>query len=139
MSSPGALVVFPDGVKFPSVRYGDEYGRYLLNTKLHCDDCGVSLGKLHNPGCALAQCPRCWDQLVSCGCFYPDWRRENNGLMICAHVYEVDGIKYVRGYEINWARREFLRSIEGLAEEQELDETDAGDLPTDTGEEKSWW
>ncbi len=37
-----------------------------------CGDCGVALGANHHPGCDLAQCPRCTQQMISCGCWSGD-------------------------------------------------------------------
>lgn len=33
-----------------------------------CRDCGVAHGGLHHPGCCVAQCTRCDDQRLGCGC-----------------------------------------------------------------------
>lgn len=39
-----------------------------------CQDCGISSGGKHHPGCDLERCPACGGQLNSCGCQdeYPD-------------------------------------------------------------------
>ena len=34
-----------------------------------CGDCGTPPGGLHHPGCDLETCPRCREQLISCGCW----------------------------------------------------------------------
>lgn len=34
-----------------------------------CHDCGVEEGQLHELGCDMERCPKCFRQLISCGCF----------------------------------------------------------------------
>jgi len=33
-----------------------------------CHDCSVKYGQNHKPGCDMERCPRCGEQLISCGC-----------------------------------------------------------------------
>lgn len=37
-----------------------------------CHDCGVIKGQIHILGCDMECCPRCKEQLLSCGCNYED-------------------------------------------------------------------
>ena len=34
----------------------------------NCGDCGSLPGQLHVPDCDVEQCPKCFEQLISCGC-----------------------------------------------------------------------
>jgi hypothetical protein len=36
-----------------------------------CADCGVQMGGIHHFGCDIERCPRCGDQLITCGCESP--------------------------------------------------------------------
>jgi hypothetical protein len=33
-----------------------------------CHDCGADRPGFHHPGCDFEECPRCGDQLITCGC-----------------------------------------------------------------------
>lgn len=55
-------IEFPDGLKLPAVPYEPSY------QIARCHDCNVSRGGKHHPGCDAERCPRCWGQLISCGC-----------------------------------------------------------------------
>lgn len=35
-----------------------------------CHDCGIVDGQLHVPNCDMETCPRCFGQLISCGCLW---------------------------------------------------------------------
>lgn len=37
-----------------------------------CGDCGAPHGGFHHLGCDLEDCPRCGQQLISCGCMDAD-------------------------------------------------------------------
>ena len=39
-------------------------------TSPDCHNCACKLGDLHDPGCAVEQCPRCGGQAISCHCIY---------------------------------------------------------------------
>ncbi|HEU4675823.1 MAG TPA: hypothetical protein VFS29_07545 [Motilibacteraceae bacterium] len=38
-------------------------------TSERCGDCNVRRGGTHHPGCDVAECPVCHEQLFSCGCW----------------------------------------------------------------------
>lgn len=55
------IVDFPDGTSLPSMNYPiDE-----INP---CHDCYVKPGGKHHPGCDQEKCPKCQEQIISCGC-----------------------------------------------------------------------
>lgn len=55
-----------DGSLFPRIRYGSEKPSWRGP---RCGDCGVGRGGYHHPGCDIEQCPACFQQFISCGCF----------------------------------------------------------------------
>lgn len=56
---------FPDGESLAAVPFGEESADEGAD---QCPDCGVDRGGYHHPGCDVAECPRCGEPLVSCGC-----------------------------------------------------------------------
>ena len=55
------------GRRYRRLPYGDSHG-VADPPVAPCSDCGVQLGHLHHPGCALERCPKCSGQWVSCPC-----------------------------------------------------------------------
>ena len=53
-------VTFPSGEVLEAIPYNDPDRR--------CHDCNVAFGGYHHPGCDMEDCPRCYGQLISCGC-----------------------------------------------------------------------
>jgi hypothetical protein len=41
------------------------------NPEWLCTDCEAAVGEIHELGCDTEDCPRCGEQLISCGCL-PD-------------------------------------------------------------------
>lgn len=58
-------VEYPDGLKLPQIKY-------QRPTRGNCHDCGTPNGGFHHPGCDMERCPRCREQLISCGCLDPE-------------------------------------------------------------------
>jgi HEPN domain-containing protein len=42
-----------------------------------CHDCGIVDGQLHVPMCDMERCPRCFGQLISCGCLWDEGPAES--------------------------------------------------------------
>lgn len=62
-----STIPFPDEVRVPAVRYGDENDQFAANEP-RCPDCGVARGGYHHPFCEVERCPRCHGRLATCGC-----------------------------------------------------------------------
>lgn len=58
-------VLTNSGSKLP-IPYGRE--RRSSRQPASCGDCAAPKGGFHHRGCDIEQCPRCSDQLMSCGC-----------------------------------------------------------------------
>ena len=56
------FIKYSDGLKLPTSDYhfNERTGR--------CHDCGIKHGGKHHLCCDVERCPRCGDQLISCGC-----------------------------------------------------------------------
>lgn len=56
--------------------HGKEYARLRRGVdwpslgEYPCHDCGIVDGQLHVPNCDMETCPRCFGQLISCGCLW---------------------------------------------------------------------
>jgi hypothetical protein len=61
------VVEFAPGDTSPSIPY-TQAGAAPTH---RCHDCNVQIGGFHHPGCDMEECPRCYGQLISCGCI-PD-------------------------------------------------------------------
>jgi len=57
-------VEYPNNEKLPASTYhfDEQSGR--------CHDCNIKHGNYHHPGCDVERCPKCKDQLISCGCLH---------------------------------------------------------------------
>lgn len=58
------FVLFPDGEKLLPIPYDPDYG----DEDQRCHDCNIKRGGFHHPGCDMERCPKCFCQLISCGC-----------------------------------------------------------------------
>ncbi len=54
-------VAFPDGKILEAIPYN-------IQSEHRCHDCNIMPGGFHHPGCDMERCPRCDEQLISCGC-----------------------------------------------------------------------
>ena len=62
-----------EGNEYLRIRFGasDEWTDIDPNYAIRpCHDCGVIKGQIHILHCDMERCPRCKEQLVSCGCHY---------------------------------------------------------------------
>ena len=50
------------------------------NLSARCHDCNVCSGGYHHLGCDMMRCPRCGNQLITCGCwndgYVDEWEEE---------------------------------------------------------------
>jgi hypothetical protein len=65
-----------NGVAWSTVPYGKESMHYRNTATRRCHDCGVMPGGHHHPGCDWAECPRCHQQLLICGCPFDEFSQE---------------------------------------------------------------
>ncbi|MBC7877872.1 MAG: hypothetical protein H7Y59_11955 [Anaerolineales bacterium] len=62
-----------DGEEYFRITFGstDEWIDIDTNYSIYpCHDCAVIKGQIHLLGCDMERCPRCKEQLLSCGCNY---------------------------------------------------------------------
>ena len=54
------------------IRFGEEgdlaWGYREFKEGDRCPDCAAKVGNYHHPGCDMEACPRCGEQIISCGC-----------------------------------------------------------------------
>jgi len=62
-------LVSDNGTEFERVKYGNEEESWGADEGHRCHDCNCSPGQLHHLGCDVERCPKCGNQLISCGCF----------------------------------------------------------------------
>ena len=49
--------------------------------KVSCGDCGAEKGQLHERGCDIERCPKCYGQLFSCECDFPSTTKNKKFLV----------------------------------------------------------
>lgn len=60
------------GRSYDRIAYGNEPGYDRLLIRDTCHDCGVRQGELHVPDCDVERCPRCFGQIITCGCLWEE-------------------------------------------------------------------
>lgn len=58
--------------EYARIAYGDEPGYDHALIREECHDCGVKIGELHVPNCDVENCPRCFGQIITCGCLWTE-------------------------------------------------------------------
>lgn len=59
------------GRAYQRLPYGVEPG-WEMSADVPCHDCGIKKGQLHVPNCDVEACPRCFGQLITCGCLWDE-------------------------------------------------------------------
>jgi HEPN domain-containing protein len=65
------------GQTFERTRFGDEIG-WPSTPAEPCGDCAVLPGQLHVENCDVEECPRCFWQLITCGCLWGEGPAESD-------------------------------------------------------------
>lgn len=65
------------GREFERLPYGSEPG-WEISAHRPCGDCGVRRGQLHVATCDVQACPRCFGQLLTCGCLWDEGPAEDS-------------------------------------------------------------
>lgn len=90
------------------VMNGERFERNRVGTPVgpadRCGDCGVKRRGYHHFGCDLELCPRCRNQLISCGCCWADEDTESLVLVADGTVVYPGGLK---GLRVSSARHPF--------------------------------
>jgi hypothetical protein len=58
--------------EYDRIRHGDEREGWEGPLEFPCHDCAVIPGQLHVLGCDMERCPRCFRQLLTCGCLWDE-------------------------------------------------------------------
>jgi hypothetical protein len=96
MDSQDVKTLLLKGKRYRRIKYGDEelkrsYGggppdseakaRCAEYSQFPCHDCHAIKGQYHCDNCDVERCPRCFTQLISCGCGYEDGDRDDKSLL----------------------------------------------------------
>jgi hypothetical protein len=60
------------GERLVVARFGEEHRWRRPRPGQRCHDCGVAPDGFHHPGCDVAECPECEQQLLTCGCRFDE-------------------------------------------------------------------
>jgi hypothetical protein len=66
------------GSEYNALPYGLEPSWEVNADVAPCHDCGVLKGMFHMDGCDVEACPRCFGQLISCGCLWGEGPAESD-------------------------------------------------------------
>lgn len=66
------------GSEYEALPYGVEPAWEVNADLAPCHDCGVVKGMFHMDGCDVEACPRCFGQLLSCGCMWGEGPAESD-------------------------------------------------------------
>jgi len=58
-----------DGCTLSELKIDGEVFARRSCERRRCHDCNARPGRFHHLGCDLERCPRCGDQLITCGCW----------------------------------------------------------------------
>jgi hypothetical protein len=67
MAAQQEMAIELHGTEFARLRRGIDWPSY---SEYPCHDCGIVDGQFHVPGCDMETCPRCFHQLITCGCLW---------------------------------------------------------------------
>ena len=86
MESQAVKTMMLKGKRYRRLKYGDEEVKYKrrpdlkgaatdrewADSSIPCHDCDAIKGQYHCDHCDMERCPRCFNQLLSCGCTWDD-------------------------------------------------------------------
>jgi hypothetical protein len=96
MDSQDVKTLLLKGKRYRRIKYGDEelkhsYGggpsdpevqaRCAEYSHTPCHDCHAIKGQFHADGCDMERCPRCFTQLITCGCGYEEGDPDDKSLL----------------------------------------------------------
>jgi hypothetical protein len=86
MESQEVKMITLRGKRYRRLKYGEEEPKFIFrpelkgaatdkkwaDTDIPCHDCHAIKGQYHCDNCDMERCPRCFNQLLSCGCAWSD-------------------------------------------------------------------